>query len=30
MEIEAVFAKAIQTIAWRDIQDDSLWRQGWV
>lgn len=30
VEIEAVFSKAKQVIAWRDLQDDSLWRQGWV
>ncbi len=29
-EIEAVFSKATQVIAWRDLQDDSVWRQGWV
>jgi tryptophan-rich hypothetical protein len=30
VEIEAVFSKAVQEIAWRDLQDDSMWRQGWV
>ena len=30
VEIEAVFSKATQLIAWRDLQDDSVWRQGWV
>lgn len=25
--IEAVFSKATQTIAWRELQDDSVWRQ---
>jgi tryptophan-rich hypothetical protein len=30
VEIEAVFSKATQTIQWRDLQDDSIWRQGWV
>lgn len=30
VEIEAVFSKAVQVIAWRDLQDDSVWRQGWV
>ena len=30
VEIEAVFSKAVQVIAWRDLQDDSAWRQGWV
>lgn len=28
--IEAVFSKAVQVIAWRDLQADSVWRQGWV
>jgi tryptophan-rich hypothetical protein len=30
VEIEAVFSKAVQVIAWHDLQDDSVWRQGWV
>ena len=30
MEIEALFSKAIQVINWRELQDDSVWRQGWV
>jgi tryptophan-rich hypothetical protein len=30
VEIESVFSKAVQVIAWRDLQDDSMWRQGWV
>ncbi len=30
VEVEAVFSKATQVIAWRDLQDDSVWRQGWV
>ncbi len=30
VEIEAVCSKATQVIAWRDLQDDSVWRQGWV
>ncbi len=30
VEIEAVFSKATQVIAWRDLQDDDVWRQGWV
>ena len=28
--IESVFSKATQVIAWRDLQDDGVWRQGWV
>ena len=30
VEIEAVFSKATQVIAWRELQDGSVWRQGWV
>lgn len=30
VEIESVFSKATQVIAWRELQDDSVWRQGWV
>ncbi len=30
VEIESVFSKATQIIAWRELQNDSVWRQGWV
>ena len=30
VEIEAVFSKATQVIAWRELQDDGVWLQGWV
>ena len=30
VEIEAAYSKATQTIAWRDLRDDGVWRQGWV
>ena len=30
VEIEAVFSKATQVIACRELQDDGVWRQGWV
>ena len=30
VEIEAVFSKATQVIAWRELQDDSILQQGWV
>jgi tryptophan-rich hypothetical protein len=30
VEIEAVFSKATQVITWRELQDDSVWQQGWV
>jgi len=28
VEIEAVFSKATQFIAWRELQDEAVWRQG--
>jgi tryptophan-rich hypothetical protein len=30
VELEAVFSKSVQVIGWRELQDDSVWRQGWV
>ena len=30
VEIEAAFSKATQEIAWRDLQNAEVWRQGWV
>jgi hypothetical protein len=27
---EAVFSKAVRVMGWREVQDDSVWRQGWV
>ena len=30
VEIESVFSKATQVIAWRELQNDKVWRQGWV
>jgi tryptophan-rich hypothetical protein len=30
VKLEAVFSKATQIIAWRELQNDSGWRQGWV
>jgi tryptophan-rich hypothetical protein len=30
VEIEAAFFKATQIIAWRDLRNDAVWRQGWV
>jgi tryptophan-rich hypothetical protein len=30
VEIEAVFSKATQLILWRELHNDSVWRQGWV
>ncbi len=30
VEIESVFSKATQVIAWRELQNEGVWRQGWV
>ena len=30
VEIESVFSKATQIIAWRELQNDTVWLQGWV
>lgn len=30
VEIESVFSKATQVIAWRELQNDDVWLQGWV
>ena len=30
VEIESVFSKATQIIKWRALQNDEVWRQGWV
>lgn len=30
VEIEALFSKATQVIQWRELQNDAVWRQGWV
>ena len=30
VEIEAVRSKAVRRIDWRELRDDSVWRQGWV
>jgi hypothetical protein len=30
VEIEAVFSKAVEVIAWRDLKHEGVWRQGWV
>jgi tryptophan-rich hypothetical protein len=30
VEIEAVFSKATQVIDWRELQEERMWRQGWV
>lgn len=30
VEIEAVYSKKVRTIHWRELQDEVVWRQGWV
>jgi tryptophan-rich hypothetical protein len=29
-QVESVFFKATQVITWRELQNDTVWRQGWV
>jgi len=30
VELEALFSKRVQRLAWRDLRDAGVWRQGWV
>jgi tryptophan-rich hypothetical protein len=30
VELEAVYSKSQIRLAWRDLRDDSQWKQGWV
>ena len=30
VELEAIQSRAVQRIPWRELQDSSRWRQGWV
>ena len=30
VELEAVYSKKVRPIHWRELQDESVWRQGWV
>ena len=30
VEIEAVFSRSVQHIAWRELKEPTRWRQGWV
>ena len=30
VELEAVYSKSQTRIAWRDLRDESQWKQGWV
>jgi tryptophan-rich hypothetical protein len=30
LKIESVFSKAVKIIRWRKLQNDDVWRKGWV
>ena len=30
VEIEAVFSRSIQQVSWRELQNEEVWKQGWV
>ena len=30
VEIESVFSKTTQVIKWRELENEEVWRQGWV
>jgi tryptophan-rich hypothetical protein len=30
VEIESIFSKRTQIVAWRELQNDGVWLQGWV
>ena len=30
VELEALFSKRVQRLAWRALRDPAVWRQGWV
>jgi tryptophan-rich hypothetical protein len=30
VEIESIFSKRSQIVAWRELQNDGVWLQGWV
>ena len=30
VDIEAVFSQATQRVLWRDLQNEEIWKQGWV
>jgi tryptophan-rich hypothetical protein len=30
VDLEAVRSKAVRRIDWRELRDDTVWRQGWV
>ncbi len=30
VDVEAVFSRSIQQISWRELQNEDVWKQGWV
>jgi tryptophan-rich hypothetical protein len=30
VELEAVYSKAVTRIDWRELKDETMWRQGWI
>ena len=30
VDVEAVFSRSIQRISWRELQNEDVWKQGWV
>jgi len=30
VEVEAVHSQAVRCLSWRELRDDTQWRQGWV
>ena len=30
VEIEAVYSRATQRVAWRELQNEEVWKRGWV
>lgn len=30
VELEALFSRRVQRLAWRELRDPAVWRQGWV
>lgn len=30
IEVEAVYSNRVKRIAWRDLQNEEVWKQGWV
>ena len=30
VDLEAVFSRAIRRVSWRELQNEEVWKQGWV